>query len=90
MQEHSVASTEDQCLSALLFLRGQALHKRQGPADGMRPKRRNHLPTVLTKEETRWVMEQLAVTRWFTVRQLCTSGARLMECSICGAKACPA
>jgi integrase len=46
------SSTQNQALSALLFLYREVLHQDLGPVDALRAKRSKRLPTVLTKEET--------------------------------------
>ena len=45
------ASTQNQALSALLFLYKKVLHQDLGPIDAMRAKKPKRLPSVLTKEE---------------------------------------
>ena len=45
------ASSQNQALSALLFLFRELLHQDLGPVDALRVKRPNWLPTVLTKDE---------------------------------------
>ena len=50
VQENVAASTQNQALSALLFLYREVLHQDLGPVDALRAKRPKRLPTVLTKE----------------------------------------
>jgi len=45
------ASTQNQALSALLFLHQEVLHQDLGPIDALRAKKPKRLPAVLTKEE---------------------------------------
>lgn len=50
VDQHVAASTQNQALSALLFLYREVLHKGlDGPIDAVRAKRPKRLPTVLTK-----------------------------------------
>ncbi|MBM4431323.1 MAG: integron integrase, partial [Chloroflexi bacterium] len=58
VEGHVAASTQNQALSALLFLYREVLHKDLGPIDALRAKRPKHLPTVLTKEQVRQVIGQ--------------------------------
>jgi len=53
VKENVAASTQNQALSALLFLYRQVLHKDLGAIDALRAKKPKRLPTVLTKEEVR-------------------------------------
>jgi hypothetical protein len=45
------ASTQNQALSALLFLYREVLHQELGPVDSVRARKPKRLPTVLTKSE---------------------------------------
>lgn len=54
INEKVAASTQNQALSALLFLYREFVRKElAGPIDAVRAKRSKRLPTVLTKEEVR-------------------------------------
>jgi integrase len=88
VKENVAASTQNQALSALLFLYREVLHKDLGPIDALRaqtcpeqsrrkPKR---LPTVLTKEEVHRVLGNLSGTHLLIAKLLYGSGLRLMEC----------
>ncbi len=57
---HVSASTQNQALSALLFLYREVLQKDFGRVDAVRAKRSRHLPTVLTKEEVRSVLQYVS------------------------------
>jgi integrase len=48
--------------------------------DALRAKRPRRLPTVLTQEETRWLLGQLSSTHGLMARLPYGSGLRLMEC----------
>ena len=74
------ASTQNQALSALLFLYKKVLHQDLGPIDAMRAKKPKRLPSVLTKEEVHSVLGHLSSTHLLTAKLLYGSGLRLMEC----------
>ena len=74
------ASTQNQALSALLFLYKEVLHQNLGPIDAMRAKKPKRLPSVLTKEEIHRVLGHLSGTHLLMAKLLYGSGLRLMEC----------
>ena len=74
------ASTQNQALSALLFLYKGVLHQHLGPIDAMRAKKPKRLPIVLTKEEVHRVLGHLSGTHLLMAKLLYGSGLRLMEC----------
>ncbi|MCK4316796.1 MAG: integron integrase, partial [Anaerolineae bacterium] len=75
------ASTQNQALSALIFLYRQVLKQDLvGSIDSVRAKRPKRLPTVLTKEETLRVIGFLLGTHQLMAKLLYGSGLRLMEC----------
>ena len=75
------ASTQNQALSALLFLYRHVLHKELSlPADRLRAKQPKRLPTVLSKEETLDVINQMSGAAKLMAQLLYGSGLRLMEC----------
>ena len=49
VKENVAASTQNQALSALVFLYREVLHQDLGPIDALRAKKPKRLPTVLTK-----------------------------------------
>jgi len=74
------AATQNQALSALLFLYGEVLH--QGVAwmaDLVRAKAPRRLPAVLTPDEARAILTKLNGTASLVCRLLYGSGLRLME-----------
>jgi integron integrase len=75
------ASTQNQALSAILFLYrevlGRPLHEPGRIAPARRPER---LPTVLTRDEVRSLLAHLDGTAWLMASLLYGSGLRLMEC----------
>ena len=81
VEEHVAASTQNQALSALLFLYrevlGQALDISINAVRAKKPKR---LPTVLTREEVQRVLAQLSGVHLLMAQLLYGSGLRLMEC----------
>ncbi len=79
--ERSVAaSTQNQALSAILFLYREVLHKEIDPIILSAAKRPERLPTVLTHEEALQVINQLTGTHKLMAQLLYGSGLRLMEC----------
>ena len=76
------ASTQNQAFSALLFLYrdvlGQAL---DGLRDGVRAKRPEHLPVVLTPDEVRAVLRHLCGAPWLMAALIYGSGLRILECA---------
>ena len=61
VDQQVAASTQNQALSALLFLYRDVLKMPLDlPIDAIRAKRPKRLPTVLTKEETLKVIERLS------------------------------
>ncbi len=74
------ASTQNQALSALLFLYREVLGVELPWLDGVvRAKRPKHLPVVLTEAEVRALLAHLDGTRWLAVSLLYGSGLRLLE-----------
>jgi integron integrase len=81
VNENVAASTQNQALSALLFLYQKVLNKGlERPIDSVRAKRPRRLPTVLTKEEAFKVIGYLSGTHKLVAKLLYGSGLRLMEC----------
>ncbi len=80
VDEHVAASTQNQALSALLFLYREVLHQDIGLVDAVRAKKPRRLPTVLTKDEVQQVLMHLTGTHQLMAKLLYGSGLRLMEC----------
>ena len=80
VNEHVAASTQNQALSAILFLYeyvlGQPLDRIEGVVRARRPKR---LPVVLTVDEVSRVMVQLTGDKWLVAMLLYGGGLRLLE-----------
>lgn len=75
------ASTQNQALSALLFLYREVLGTELAFVDGIvRAKRPVRVPTVLTREEVSNVLSQLSGTYHLMASLLYGTGLRLMEC----------
>jgi integrase len=75
------ASTQNQALSALLFLYKQVLKQEIGWLEGVeRAKRPARLPVVLTRDEVHKIFAHLRGTPRLMAGLLCGSGLRLMEC----------
>jgi len=75
------ASTQNQALSALLFLYKEILHQDIGSLKSViRAKKPARLPVVFSREEVRDVMYHLAGMKWIMAYLLYGSGLRLMEC----------
>lgn len=78
---HVAASTQNQALSALLFLYRDVLEVELPWLDGLvRAKAAKRLPTVLTRAEVQSVLAHLTGTRWLMVNLLYGAGLRLNEC----------
>ncbi|WJN60814.1 integron integrase [Pseudomonas sp. SO81] len=74
------ASTQNQALSAILFLYKQVLQIELPWMDGViRARRPQRLPVVLTREEVASLLAQLDGTLWLVANLLYGSGMRLME-----------
>ena len=81
VKKNVAASTQNQALSALLFLYREVLHKElDGPIDALRAKKPKRLPTVLTKEEVQRILGHLSGDHLLMAKLLYGSGLRLMEC----------
>lgn len=81
VERNVAASTQNQALSAILFLYRDVLHVQLPWLDGVtRAKRPKRLPVVLTPDEVARVLSQLEGTPALMARLLYGSGLRLMEC----------
>jgi len=75
------ASTQNQALSALLFLYREVLEQELGLLEGVeRAKKPSRLPVVLTKREVSALVAQMNGTTKLMAGLLYGSGLRLMEC----------
>ena len=80
VKRNVAASTQNQALSALLFLYQQVLKKDlERPLDAVRAKRPKRLPTVMTEEEVMAVITALSGVNQLIAKLLYGSGLRLIE-----------
>src|SRR5262249_48232105 len=81
VKRHVSASTQNQALSALLFLYKDVLERPFANLDSIvRAERPVRLPVVLTRDEVRAVLAELQGTTWLVASLLYGAGLRLMEC----------
>jgi integron integrase len=74
------ASTQNQALSALVFLYGEVLHLPVGWLSALvRAKRPARMPVVLTRDEVRMVLERMPGVCWLVGAVLYGTGVRLLE-----------
>ncbi len=77
---HVSASTQNQALSALLFLYRAVLAKDLGELPSLvYAKRSRRLPAVLTRDEVRALLARLSGPKWLVAALLYGSGLRLLE-----------
>ena len=75
------SSTQNQAFNALLFLYRDVLKiKLDESINAIRAKKPQHLPTVMTKEETMQVINAIPFEYQLMVKLIYGSGLRLMEC----------
>lgn len=76
-------STQNQALRALLFLYRHVLNlELTKQIDAVRAKKEKHLPTILTKDEVRQVIERMSGLHQLMAQLLYGSGMRLMESGV--------
>ena len=81
VEEKVSASTQNQALSAILFLYRDLLKRDFGWLDDVeRAKKPARLPVVLSKEEAKAILVRLEGVKWLMANLLYGSGLRLMEC----------
>jgi site-specific recombinase XerD len=81
VNHHVAASTQNQALSAILFLYQAVLKQEIRWLKGvMRAKKARRLPVALTREEVKSVLGSSQGTTWIMASLLYGSGLRLMEC----------
>jgi integron integrase len=75
------SSTQNQALSALLFLYRHVLGRDVGElGELIRARRTKRLPAVMTRDEVRIVINQLRGEKWIMASLMYGAGLRLMEC----------
>ncbi|MDT7604044.1 MAG: hypothetical protein QOF61_2041 [Acidobacteriota bacterium] len=81
VKRNVAASTQNQALSAILFLYREVLDIKLDWIEGVeRAKKTVRLPVVFTRDEARAVLTRLDGTKWLTASLLYGAGLRLMEC----------
>jgi integron integrase len=82
VQREVAASTQNQALSALLFLYKNVLGRPLNRLDDevVRARKPQRLPTVFSRAEARAVLAQLDAVAWLAASLMYGSGLRLMEC----------
>jgi len=82
VRRHVSASTQNQALSAVLFLYREVLHRDMGWVESVvRAKRPVHLPVVLTPEEVRAVLGEMSGVHKLMASLLYGAGLRVSECT---------
>ena len=80
VKEHVAASTQNQALSAILFLYEHVLQQPLDRMEGVvRARRSKRLPVVLTVDEVSRVMSHLTGDKWLIAMLLYGGGLRLLE-----------
>jgi len=81
IKEKVSASTQNQALSALLFLYRYVLGREIGDLGKViRARKPKRLPVVMTRDEVKAVLAQLTGDKWLMASLMYGAGLRLMEC----------
>ncbi len=81
VKENVSASTQNQALSALLFLYRHVIGREVGDlGEVIRARKPNRLPVVMTREEVKTVLNRLTGDKWLIASLMYGAGLRLMEC----------
>jgi site-specific recombinase XerD len=81
VKERGSASTQNQALSAILFLYRHVLNRKIGDlGEVIRARKPRHLPVVMTREEVELVLGHLKGDRWLMANLMYGAGLRLREC----------
>jgi len=82
VERKASASTQNQALSAIMFLYRNVLHIEldETTLNFVRPKKGKRVPTVLSKEEARAIIANMSGTYKLMAQILYGSGLRIMEC----------
>jgi len=81
VENHVSASTQNQALSALLFLYRHVIGREVGNLGTViRARQPKRLPVVMTREEIRTVLSQLDEDKWLIAGLMYGTGLRLIEC----------
>jgi site-specific recombinase XerD len=90
VNENVAASTQNQALSAILFLYREVLKRPvEDDIHAVRAKRPKRLPTVLSREEVQRVLDAMSGIHRLIAQLLYGSGLRLLEALRLRVKACP-
>ena len=80
IDQNVAASTQNQALSALLFLYRQVLHQPLDlKVDAVRARKPEHLPTVLSKDEVRRILDKMSGVQKLMAQLLYGTGMRVSE-----------
>lgn len=80
VKEQVSASTQNQALSAILFLYRHVLNRKIGDlGEVIRARKPKRLPVVMTREEVKLVLSHLKGDRWLMASLMYGAGLRLME-----------
>lgn len=81
VKEKVAASTQNQALSAILFLYRHVLGREVGDlGEVIRARKPARLPVVLTRDEVKAVLANLTGNKWLMASLMYGAGMRLMEC----------
>ncbi|MCJ7587414.1 MAG: integron integrase [Candidatus Aminicenantes bacterium] len=81
VKEKVSASTQNQALSALLFLYRHVIGREVGElGDVIRARKPRRLPVVMTRDEVKPVLSSLSGDKWLMASLMYGAGLRLMEC----------
>jgi len=81
VKERVSASTQNQALSAILFLYRHVLKRKIGDlGEVIRARKPKRLPVVMTREEVKAVLTNLKGDKWLMASLMYGAGLRLMEC----------
>lgn len=81
VKEKVSASTQNQALSALLFLYRHVIGREVGDLGKViRARKPTHLPVVMTRDEVKAVLSNLSDDKWLMASLMYGAGLRLMEC----------
>ncbi|RDD29232.1 integrase [Prosthecochloris sp. ZM] len=81
VEEKVSSSTQNQALSALLFLYRHVIGKEIGDLGNViRARKPVRLPVVLTRDEVKVLLAELAADKWLMASLMYGAGLRLMEC----------
>jgi integron integrase len=81
VKERVAASTQNQALSALLFLYRHVLAREIGDlGEVIRARKPKRMPIVMTREEVKAVLANLSGDKWLMASLMYGTGLRLMEC----------